>query len=348
MTSYIKHDIFSHRILHDASCGRLRSRRAQPVRLATPTTRAVLAQLPWPLSRTAGWRRQEAHVTGRNTARLIQPQSVFMATAINHLSYWVADYGKTRDYYLEMLGMSLLFDDGASCAVGFGTPVRALHIKQAQGEQPAPMVDTFGVSIADFDADEVAAKLDFHQVPHERADDGSVIVHDPVGYTFTICPEDHLLRPGAGSGDATAGEGVFTATAFNHIAYRVPDHLVCRDFYVDLLGMRVAFDDGIKRCSVAFGDEPEDALYITPRGRSRGDWKVFAKPGEGFIDHVAYSVADFDLEGSANALREHGVEPQYDGEYAWSVPDGDGYKIQICAEVGVYPGAAVDTFHNPD
>jgi len=73
------------------------------------------------------------------------------------------------------------------------------------------------------------------------------------------------------------------ATAVNHVAYAVTDYARTRDFYVEMFGMRVAWDDGTK-CSVEFGDPARpDAFYI-----------VAAKPGEkAYVNHIGYSIDDF-------------------------------------------------------
>ena len=44
------------------------------------------------------------------------------------------------------------------------------------------------------------------------------------------------------------------AVAFNHINYQVPDYTKVRDFYVNLYGMKLVYDDG-KQCSVECGDD---------------------------------------------------------------------------------------------
>src|SRR5579883_3416491 len=36
----------------------------------------------------------------------------FKATAVNHISYQVADYAKTRDFYADLLGMKVSQDNG--------------------------------------------------------------------------------------------------------------------------------------------------------------------------------------------------------------------------------------------
>jgi len=42
------------------------------------------------------------------------------ATAFNHVSYQVADYRKTRDFYAGLFGMKVTLDDGMQCRLAFG------------------------------------------------------------------------------------------------------------------------------------------------------------------------------------------------------------------------------------
>src|SRR2546421_1670390 len=39
----------------------------------------------------------------------------FKAVAVNHISFQVADYAKTRDFYVDLLGMNVLKDTGKQC-----------------------------------------------------------------------------------------------------------------------------------------------------------------------------------------------------------------------------------------
>jgi catechol 2,3-dioxygenase-like lactoylglutathione lyase family enzyme len=266
---------------------------------------------------------------------------VFKATAVNHIAYGVADYARSRDFYMDLFSMKCVFDDGNRCSVAFGNPERAIYIGPSRQPDKKPFVDHLAYSVANFDTR--AAEPELKRYGFDPKYDGEFAwsIVDPDGYTIQICAESGVFpgaaRPGATSegkipsGSAASRPGVFKATAVNHIAFGVPDYARSRDFYLDLLGMSLAFEDGIK-CSVAFGD-PEDALYIV----RRADGPV--------VDHFAISVADFDLAAAEAALRRFGLHPEPDGDSAWTIPDPDGYRVQVCAETGVYPGAARDFFH---
>src|SRR5438477_2243652 len=45
---------------------------------------------------------------------------VFKATAFNHVSYQVADDGKSRHFYAGLFGMKVTLDDGMQCRRAFG------------------------------------------------------------------------------------------------------------------------------------------------------------------------------------------------------------------------------------
>ncbi len=127
----------------------------------------------------------------------------------------------------------------------------------------------------------------------------------------------------------TDGKG-FKATAVNHISYGVADYAKARDFYSDLLGMKVVFDDG-KQAGLEFGDPARpNGLYIR-KTKQTGN-----KP---LVDHFAFSIAKFNKDAVEAELKHRGLNPKPDSDYGWTIQDPDGYTVQICAEKGLYPGA---------
>ena len=48
------------------------------------------------------------------------PRGAFKAVAVNHISFGVADYARTRDFYADLLGMEVSGDDGKQCYMKFG------------------------------------------------------------------------------------------------------------------------------------------------------------------------------------------------------------------------------------
>jgi catechol 2,3-dioxygenase-like lactoylglutathione lyase family enzyme len=160
----------------------------------------------------------------------------------------------------------------------------------------------------------------------------------------SLWPES-ATTAGGGAQAAGIGSPVFKAVAFNHINYQVPDYAKVRDFYVNLYGMKVAWDDG-KQCSVECGD-PSNAIYIRPLAKpldrpagtgSSANWDI--QMGTGNVDHFAFSIENFQLDSVGAELTRRGLDPKPDGAFAWSIKDPSGITLQICATKGVFPGAA--------
>src|ERR1700686_4374320 len=81
-------------------------------------------------------------------------------------------------------------------------------------------------------------------------------------FAASVSPEVTAFA-GGGAQAAMAGGGMLLkAVAYNHINYQVADYAKVRDFYVNLYGMKLVYDDG-KQCSVECGDPPS-AIYIRP------------------------------------------------------------------------------------
>ena len=104
--------------------------------------------------------------------------------------------------------------------------------------------------------------------------------------------------------DAT-GKG-FKAVGVNHISYQVEDYAKTRDFYAGLLGMQPHNDDG-KQCYLRFGE----SVFIA---RNR-------PPNTPRIDHIAYTIADWDKNAVEAALKRRGLNPKPDSDNSFHVTD---------------------------
>jgi catechol 2,3-dioxygenase-like lactoylglutathione lyase family enzyme len=114
---------------------------------------------------------------------------------------------------------------------------------------------------------------------------------------------------------AAEGKG-FKAVTVNHISYQVADYAKTRDFYADLLGMKVTQDTG-RQCYLSFGD-----TFLLPRNGRAGA----ATPR---IDHVAYTIETWDKDAVEAELRRRGMEPRPDTPDSFHVKDPDGFDLQI-------------------
>lgn len=116
---------------------------------------------------------------------------------------------------------------------------------------------------------------------------------------------------------AEASKG-FRAVAVNHISYQVSDYAKTRDFYADLLGMKVVGDTG-SQCSLILGDTN---TFMIPRNAPQG----ITPPR---IDHIAYTIENWDKDAVRTELERRGLNPKPDTDNSFHVKDPNGFDLQI-------------------
>lgn len=129
-----------------------------------------------------------------------------------------------------------------------------------------------------------------------------------------------VVGTAASSGGAALAQSKkgFKAVAVNHISYQVNDYAKTRDFYADLLGMKVMADTG-KQCFLVFGDTN---TFLIPRNPPEGG----ATPR---IDHIAYTIDNWDQKTVKAELERRGLDPKEDTENSFHVKDPNGFDLQI-------------------
>ena len=80
---------------------------------------------------------------------------VLKVTGINHVSYQVTDYARTRDFYTGLFDMKVSEDDGKQCRLSFGDDILVVRSRQ-----PAPKVDHIAYTIANWDEEKEAAEAE--------------------------------------------------------------------------------------------------------------------------------------------------------------------------------------------
>lgn len=81
---------------------------------------------------------------------------VLQAIYINHVSYQVADYAKTRDFYAGLFGMKVAEDDGKTqCRLLFGDNILAVRNAGTRPDKKIG-VDHIAYTIANWDAEKDA------------------------------------------------------------------------------------------------------------------------------------------------------------------------------------------------
>ena len=116
------------------------------------------------------------------------------------------------------------------------------------------------------------------------------------------------------------------ATGFNHVSFVVSDYARTRDFYADLLTLRVADDDPkAKQCLLHLAD----GSFILPRNPAR--------PSETppVVNHFAVGIANWDKQAVETELGRRGLQYREDPDIPGDsvhVRDPDGYDLQLVNE----------------
>jgi catechol 2,3-dioxygenase-like lactoylglutathione lyase family enzyme len=124
-------------------------------------------------------------VTGASVASAATSEgSGFKAVAVNHISYGVADYARTRDFYASLLSMSVSGDDGKQCTLAFGDSF--LVVRKTRQPDNAPYVDHFAITVDEWDKDAVEAELRRRGLEPRPDTENSFHVNDPDGFRLQI------------------------------------------------------------------------------------------------------------------------------------------------------------------
>ena len=126
-----------------------------------------------------------AAATATSTAATVEAAPA-NAVSINHVSMQVADYAKTRDFYVGLLGMKVSDDDGKTqCRLTFGDNIL---IPRNASSRPGGKVgvDHIAYTLANWDTDKtvkpaVEAELKRRGL-NIRVTEGSFHVQDPDGF----------------------------------------------------------------------------------------------------------------------------------------------------------------------
>jgi catechol 2,3-dioxygenase-like lactoylglutathione lyase family enzyme len=273
----------------------------------------------------------------------------FPVTTVNHLNMTSANYARSRDFYVDLFGMRVAWDDGRQCALEFGslTSPNGIYIRPLTKPGEKPTIGHFAFGIPNFMAQKAAMKAEMERrdVKNIRAD-GEVgwSCDDPAGYPLNIwVPEkDKAMFPGAaGPCEIAASEKCkaafesglknlraapkprsksFHPAGFSFIILNVPDVAKERDFYRDLLGMKIISDQsqtsGAAECSLRFG---KNTLVLR---------KLANPAGKPFCNRFGLKVTDDPVAVEAE-LKRRGLQSEIDSKDGTLIVDPDGYRVGV-------------------
>ena len=109
---------------------------------------------------------------------------------IDHLSYTVTNYAKTRDFYSGLLGMKVLDDDGKRQArLSIGNTL--IVARTGSAGKPMGLIDHIGYAVDLKDKDAIFAevkKLGYTPQPMKGSAETGVHVFDPDGFNVQLDP----------------------------------------------------------------------------------------------------------------------------------------------------------------
>ena len=257
----------------------------------------------------------------------------FKAVAWNHISYNVSDVAKSRDFYVDLFGMTPAWDDGIQSELDFGDPsaVDSLYFRKVKPGNKAG-VDHLAWSVDNWSKDQAEAEL--KRLGLNPTPGGPVTwnVKDPDGFTVQIIAKSGGFPGGVVAGSniddgrknlksipAPSGKGFKAIGAV--VTLHVTDIARSRDFYSSLLGMKaIDYKPGEpnSECFLRFGSN--DALLL------RKSQQLDDKPN---IDHLTIVVANYNADAVEAELKRRGLAPEPQTKFAWTLHDPDGYPVTV-------------------
>jgi len=129
----------------------------------------------------------------------------FQAIAFNHISYnvSVSDYAKERDFWIKVMGMEDVWDDGNQCALQSGNAPNQIYIRPVDpayerrlgfapprgawaDQMGRGFVDHYCFSIANYDGEEVREELTRRGLNPKADGPAAWSFKDPSGWTMHI------------------------------------------------------------------------------------------------------------------------------------------------------------------
>ncbi len=276
----------------------------------------------------------------------------FPVVTVNHLSYPSLDYKKTRDFYVDLLGFRVVWDDGTKAQVDIG-PADSPNSMYLTTGTPATVGKlahyASGLpSFWDLKA-ELGAELVRRGFQGVRPDgQAGFFVNSPSGYVQHFCVvKDPAMFPGAaspcavypsaactaayqkglenlGSIPGPSGTG-FTAVYFKYIILHAANVDAESDFYTSLMGMGTLAHRG------GNVDDNQDDVWLR---FGQNTLVLRETPGAPFINEFGFVIENYDAAKVKAELDRRGISATLNQFGGYDFLDPNGLKISINGSVG--------------
>jgi catechol 2,3-dioxygenase-like lactoylglutathione lyase family enzyme len=123
--------------------------------------------------------------------------NAFRATCVNHISHTCVDYGKVRDYYVDLWGMRTVSDNGKIAVVEFGgsygDPPQQVWLRGGLRPGEKEYVDHVGYAIEDFNSSRVEVELKRRGLKPQSAGPSAWAIRDVADFPIQICDTKGVL-----------------------------------------------------------------------------------------------------------------------------------------------------------
>jgi catechol 2,3-dioxygenase-like lactoylglutathione lyase family enzyme len=232
-----------------------------------------------------------------------QPSGLLVAVRrYSNVMIAVSDLPRSISFYQKLFGSPVSQSDAAIFRVGKDPQFFALT--QA-GAGAKPEILSYGLAVDDFTAERLAHTLAGRGGAEPRitmrGDTPELFLNDPNGakiqlqdgrYVHGSGPRGDALTPASGSRPA------FDLQAINHVTLNTTEGTKSLAFYQDLFGLTVQSRQG-PVVSMGIGSSRESVVFNTAANGG----------GVGGINHVCFTIKNFDPAHAMSVLTGNGLEP---------------------------------------
>jgi catechol 2,3-dioxygenase-like lactoylglutathione lyase family enzyme len=234
---------------------------------------------------------------------LAQPSGPLIAVHhFNNVMIAVSDLPRSISFYRKLFGAPVLQSDAAIFRVGDGGQFFALTQAPAGSK---PEILSYGLAVDDFAAERLAQTLAGHAEPRimMRGDTPELFLNDPNGVRIQL--QDLRYMHGSGlhgeglpSASGSAGGAVFDLRTINHVTLNTTEGAKSLLFYRDVFGLAIQSRQGAT-VTMGIGSTRQSVVFNTAANGG----------GTGGINHVCFTIRDFDPAHAMGVLADNGLEP---------------------------------------
>jgi catechol 2,3-dioxygenase-like lactoylglutathione lyase family enzyme len=261
----------------------------------------------------------------------------------NNVVIAVSDLPRSVAFYRKLFGIPLAGADGAIFRVG-DTPQFFLLVQAAAGAKPD--IVSYGLGMEDFDAEKLARALaDRGAEVSMRGATAELFLKDPNGvkvqlqdsrYMHGAGPRGDILSPAPGT-----SRPAFALRSINHVTLDTTEGAKSLGFYRDIFGLRIQSHQG-STVTMGIGSTRQSVVFNTAANGG----------GVGGINHVCFTIRDFDPARAMGVLTDNGLEPIEFGNPAQIKPLTCRVRLRQRAANGGGPTSPLGTpelyFTDPD